>query len=56
VGKWVHAISGLNPEKRTAICAACGPVDVLCFRCNAALGMLKDDPLRIRRLADYVQT
>ncbi len=28
---------------------------LLCSACNTALGMLKDDPLRIRALASYVE-
>jgi hypothetical protein len=28
---------------------------VLCFRCNAALGQFDDDPLRLRRAADYLE-
>lgn len=26
---------------------------ILCGRCNRALGMLNDDPIKIQRLADY---
>lgn len=51
-------------------CAACRRVDdlcvdhnhetgevraLLCHGCNTALGMLKDDPLRIRALAAYAE-
>ncbi|MBW4558442.1 MAG: endonuclease VII domain-containing protein [Trichormus sp. ATA11-4-KO1] len=28
---------------------------ILCTQCNVALGMLKDDPWRIKRLADYIK-
>jgi hypothetical protein len=28
---------------------------MLCFRCNAALGQLGDDPARVRRAADYLE-
>lgn len=28
---------------------------LLCGLCNSAIGMLKDDPARIRRAADYVE-
>jgi hypothetical protein len=108
---WVHRISNINPELRTAICAYCGPVKVrrrpggykcstgayladvkvkygtqfdkrprdcevcsgktrivydhshstglfrgwLCNACNVALGLVKDDPERLRALALYVE-
>lgn len=29
MAKWTHRLSGLKPESRTAICAECGPVDVI---------------------------
>lgn len=28
---------------------------ILCFRCNAAIGQLDDDPRRARALADYLE-
>jgi hypothetical protein len=28
---------------------------ILCLNCNTALGKLKDDPVRIRKLADYLE-
>ena len=29
---------------------------LLCHPCNVALGMLEDDPVRIRRAADYIES
>lgn len=28
---------------------------LLCHQCNVAIGLLKDDPARLRRLADYIE-
>lgn len=37
-------------------CHASGKVrDALCQSCNVALGMLDDDPDRLRRAADYIE-
>ena len=108
---WIHRISDINPEQRTAVCAHCGPVKVrqrpggfrcatgayladvrvkygvqfdkrphhcevclsterivydhshdtglfrgwLCNACNVALGLVKDDPERLRGLAIYIE-
>jgi len=44
--------------KRLAVdhCHATGKVrELLCAACNQAIGRLKDDPLLIRRAADYVE-
>ena len=108
---WIHRLSSINKEQRTAICENCGLVRVrkrpggykcsagayladikvkygkqfdqrpltcevclgknrivydhahssgvfrgwLCNACNVALGLLRDDPVRIRKLAEYIE-
>lgn len=112
MGKWLHRLSEINAEKRTAVCSFCGPVKVkkkgdlfrctiaaneyrrthgnklkyhepnpgvcsicgnnvrvaydhnhssgkfrgwLCISCNTVLGLAKDNPQRLRELANYLE-
>lgn len=58
-------------SKRARCCWSCGSSDLLCIdhchikdsvrgilcsQCNTALGLLKEDPVRIRALADYIES
>lgn len=50
-----HVLAALHPHAPGRYCPRCFR-GMLCLQCNTALGLLGDDPARMRAAADYVET